>query len=160
MSIEAPAENELFRLRKASSEDQKLIRQLVHQAGINRIGLDWRRFLVALDPEDQVIGIGQVKAHRDGSKELASLVVESKMRGKGIAGRIVTKLLQENPGSLWLVCRSELTVFYSRFGFQLVSDPNQMPPYFKRIARVVEIVSRVRRRSIPLAIMQAGRLGE
>ena len=147
------AEAPLVTLRKACRKDQKRIRQLVHQAGINRMGLDWRRFWVACDPAGWVVGIGQVKPHRDGSNELASLVVEPRMRGRGIASLILSRLIMEHPIPLWLVCRSELVGLYDRFGFRAVSDPAEMPPYFRRILRFVDLAGKLLGRAYDLSVM-------
>jgi hypothetical protein len=64
-----------FSLRPAAKKDQPEIRKLVLAGGINPSGLDWQRFFVAEDQAGKVIGCAQLKPHRDGSVELASLVV-------------------------------------------------------------------------------------
>jgi ribosomal protein S18 acetylase RimI-like enzyme len=99
------------------------------------------------------VGIGQVKPHRDGSKEVASLVVDPELRGRGIASRLMSRLIQDHPIPLWLVCRSELVEFYRRFGFQAVTDPLRMPPYFRRLARLVRLLGNLRGKPFPMAIM-------
>jgi N-acetylglutamate synthase-like GNAT family acetyltransferase len=152
-NLTRPAGAPPITLRRARREDQKWIRQLVHQAGINRMGLDWRRFWVACDPAGRIVGIGQVKPHRDGSNELASLVVEPGMRGRGIASLILARLIMEHPIPLWLVCRSELVGLYDRFGFRAVADPAEMPPYFRRILRFVDLAGKLRGRTYDLSVM-------
>jgi N-acetylglutamate synthase-like GNAT family acetyltransferase len=64
-----------YRIQTATSAQRGEIKALVRVARINPLGLDWRRFVVALAENEVVIGCGQLKPHRDGSWELASIVV-------------------------------------------------------------------------------------
>jgi amino-acid N-acetyltransferase len=105
---------------------------------LNPLGLHWERFWVAVDPSNQVIGCIQQKQHRDGSRELASLVVSPEWRKQGVAGALILNLLEDQQGDLYLMCRFELGDFYRRFGFAAVL-PENMPPYFKRIWRLAAI---------------------
>jgi N-acetylglutamate synthase-like GNAT family acetyltransferase len=68
-------------LRRARQPDAPAIRRLIRQVGINPLGLDWRRFLIAVDAGGQLVGCGQVKPHADGSLELASIAVQPAWRG-------------------------------------------------------------------------------
>ena len=88
----------LFTLRPAAQADDQAIRDLVHIGQINPTGLDWRRFLVAETGQGQVIGCGQVKPHRDGSRELASIVVHPAWRGQGVARAVIERLIHEHGG--------------------------------------------------------------
>ncbi|HEY2941485.1 MAG TPA: hypothetical protein VGN09_03535, partial [Vicinamibacteria bacterium] len=63
-------------IRPATQADQATIVRLVRRANLNRMNLRWPNFLVA-ESDGGVVGIGQVKTHRDGSRELASMVVVS-----------------------------------------------------------------------------------
>jgi amino-acid N-acetyltransferase len=154
MNLDPQDEAVTIQLRRAVREDQKRIRQLVHQAGINRLNLDWRRFWIACDPNNSVVGVGQIKPHRDGSMEIASLVVTPDWRGRGIARKIIARLIQDSSTPLWLLCRSDLVDFYGKFGFRTVTDLQEMPPYFKRIFRFVGFFGVLRGRPFPLSIMQ------
>jgi len=106
------------------------------------MALDWRRFLVAVDEQDRVIGCGQVKPHADGTRELASLAVVPELQRLGIGRSIVEQLLAENPTPLYLTCRASLQTYYEKFGF-LVLDPAAMPPYFHRIWSIFNTVGRI-----------------
>jgi hypothetical protein len=55
-----------YMIRPAKQGEAGEIRRMVYTARINPMGLDWRRFVVAVDPDGRLIGCGQVKTHRDG----------------------------------------------------------------------------------------------
>jgi len=78
-----------FKLRQAVIDDSTRIKFLVREAHLNPLGLDWRRFTVAVTPQEGIIGCGQIKTHRDGSRELASVVVDPIWRGEGIAKEVI-----------------------------------------------------------------------
>ncbi|MCJ7511720.1 MAG: GNAT family N-acetyltransferase [Anaerolineales bacterium] len=124
-----------FSLRPARAGDQASIRRLVRQGRINPSGLDWRRFVVAVDGEQRVIGCGQIKPHRGHAPELASIVVDPHWRGGGVASAIIHSLMQAGP-PLWLVCRSRLAPFYARFGFRALSPRDPAPAHFRRLLRL------------------------
>jgi len=110
---------------------------MVREAGINPMGLDWRRFVVAETVAGDSLGYGQIKRHRDGTRELASLVVREDWRGKGVARAIVQQLMRQAGPPLWLMCRSGLVPFYRRFGFVEVRRDSRLPPYFRNMRRLV-----------------------
>lgn len=132
----------LIKIRRARASDQTAIRSLIRTVGINPLGLDWRRFFLAIDRNDQVIGCGQIKVHKDGSRELASIAVQEDWRGLGIASQIIECLMQEQNENLWLMCRSEMVPFYERFGFKEVLRGQDLPPYFQRINKLWTILSK------------------
>jgi N-acetylglutamate synthase-like GNAT family acetyltransferase len=127
-------------IRPALSDDSGSIRDLIHRVRINPIGLDWRRFLVAVTPEGRVIGCGQIKPHGNEIRELASIAVESGYRGNGIAKRVISSLLMISPMPIYLMCRSELGTFYTKFGFSPV-ELMDMPAYFRRMTRLANVFS-------------------
>lgn len=141
------------RLRAARSRDQTSIDALIHEAGINPLGLDWRRFLVAESPDGIVVGCGQLKEHRDGSLELASLAVAGQWQGEGIGGRIVQALIERADQTLWLMCRSGLVPYYQKFGFREVPPEGEQPPYFRRVRRLARLYHAVVSRGDYLAVM-------
>ncbi|MBM2843258.1 MAG: GCN5-related N-acetyltransferase, partial [Anaerolineales bacterium] len=102
---------EEMHLRPATAADAGAIRSLIFRVGINPRDLDWRRFLVAVDVQGKLIGCGQVKPHSDGSRELASIAVRPKWRGRGLASEIIRRLMAEGGPPLWLMCRSDLADF-------------------------------------------------
>jgi N-acetylglutamate synthase-like GNAT family acetyltransferase len=132
-----------FQIRPAQASDQIAIRTLIREVGINPLGLDWRRFYLAVDSDDQVVGCGQIKVHSDGSRELASIAVKENWRLQGVATRIIATLLDEEEGNIWLMCQSELVPFYEKFGFTEVLTLEDLPPYFRRVVRLWKVITRV-----------------
>ncbi len=128
-----------FVIRSATRQDFPVIRALIQAVHINPTGLDWRRFLIAVTPDDTLVGCGQIKHHFDGSRELASIAVQEQARGQGVARAVIQELLaheQERP--VYLMCRARLESLYVKFGFQAIAL-NEMPPYFQRISRAERI---------------------
>ena len=109
--------------------------------------------MVAVDTSGALIGCGQVKPHRDGSRELASIAVKKEWRGQGIARAIIEQLIASNPGPLWLTCASRLTPLYARFGFREVTTPDDMPPYFRRASRLFNLYLQLTQKKGYLAVM-------
>jgi len=126
---------ESMKIRPATVTDHRVIKRIVKQAQINPTDLDWRRFVVA-EEEDNILGVGQIKSHRDGSRELASIAVIPERQHQGIGGEIIQTLLNKDEGHLYLMCREELEPYYKRFGFQRQS-PKDSTPYFRRMHRIV-----------------------
>ena len=140
-------------LRPATAEDIPRIRSLVLAAHINPTGLDWSRFIVAITPEDKIIGCGQIKPHRDGSHELASIVVEPTWRGRGLARGIIAHLLASHEGPLYLMCRSVHGPLYEKFGFRVL-EYAEMPKYFQRVSRLTSVIEILRKEGETLLVMK------
>jgi amino-acid N-acetyltransferase len=133
-----------FSLRPALKTDFPAIKELIHSGEINPMGLNWERFVVAVNPEEKVIGCGQLKPHGKEILELASLVVSSEYRNQGIARAIIEHLLADGPRPLYLMCRSQLEPLYEKFGFRTISY-EEMPRYFQRISKLAGWVEKVAR---------------
>jgi amino-acid N-acetyltransferase len=141
-----------FALRPATAQDFPAIRSLIRRVHINPMGLDWQRFLVAVDEQGALIGCGQLKPHAPDVIELASIAVEDRHRGLGVARAIIERLIAEAPRPLYLTCRSGLGPLYAKWGFQEVGIP-EMPGYFRRLARVMSVVAGVFRDGEHLLVM-------
>jgi N-acetylglutamate synthase-like GNAT family acetyltransferase len=142
-----------FTLRPARESESAQIRDLIHLTGINPMGLDWKRFIVAVDDREQIMGIGQVKSHGADVLELASLAVYPEHHGKGIARAIIDHLLKDSPRPLYLMCESSLGPLYEKFGFRGISY-EEMPRYFQRISKLAGLVTTLAQRDERLLIMK------
>ena len=127
-------------LRDATAEDQPTIRQIVRAANINPTGLNWPRFIVAEDG-GAIVGVGQVKPHRDGTRELASIAVLPARQGQGIGTAIIQDLVRRENATLHLTCRSRLQGYYERFGFRRL-ESRDYPPYFARMLPILNTLGR------------------
>jgi amino-acid N-acetyltransferase len=132
-----------FHIQPATPEHSSAIRRLVIESGINPTGLDWQRFLVALTPDGEFIGCGQIKPHADGTMELASIAVAPAWRGRGVARAIIEALLALQTGDLYLMCQSSLGSLYEKFGFRAITVP-EMPTYFRRVSKLAGVVANLR----------------
>jgi N-acetylglutamate synthase-like GNAT family acetyltransferase len=128
-------------IRPATKADQATIRRLIREASLNRMSLDWPNFVVA-EQEGAVVGIGQVKPHRDGSRELASIAVVPAQQGSGIGSAVIRTLLAREAGVLHLTCRRQMQGYYERFGFRRL-EPSEFPPYYKRLIPIVNTFARL-----------------
>jgi N-acetylglutamate synthase-like GNAT family acetyltransferase len=143
-----------FMVRPATRQDFPEIRALIHAVSINPTGLEWRRFLVAITQDNKLIGCGQIKPHFDGSLELASIAVQERARGQGVARAVIQELLiHEKTRPLYLMCRARLELLYVKFGFHAIG-PDDMPVYFQRIRRAERIFNLKARAEDRLMIMR------
>ncbi len=127
-------------LRPARETDATSIRDLIHLVGINPLGLDWKRFVVAVNERDEMIGCGQLKPHGHEILELASIAVYPEHQGKGIARLIIEHLLKDSPRPLYLMCESSLGPFYEKFEFHAIPY-EEMPRYFQRMSRLAGLAT-------------------
>lgn len=142
-----------YTLRPARETESTAIKDLIHAVGINPMGLDWKRFIVAVDAKDQIIATGQIKPHGRDIHELASIAVVSEYRGNGLAREIIEYLLKDSPRPLYLTCISSLGPLYEKFGFASVSHES-MPRYFQRISRLAGLVFLLASREEKLLVMK------
>ena len=142
----------MIAIRPAREADAGQIRDLIHRVGINPMGLDWKRFVVAVK-DDEMLGCGQLKPHGPDVLELASIAVYPEHQGKGIARLIIEHLLKNSPRPLYLMCGSRLGVMYEKFGFHTIPYED-MPRYFQRISKLAGLVTTLARREERLLIMK------
>ncbi len=141
-----------FVLRPATAEHSSQIRDLIREARINPMGLDWHRFVVAVNYAGGLLGCGQLKPHGDKVVELASIAVKPQYRGHGIARAIIEDLISRGPRPLYLTCRAGLGVFYQKWGFTVLNG-RDMPPYFRRISRIASLLTSLARHDEGLLVM-------
>lgn len=141
-----------FTLRPARHADTPAIYDLVREGRINPTGIDWARFVLAETVKGDVIGCGQLKPHKDGSMELASIVVTEAWRGKGVARAIIEDLISRHDGPLYLMCVSDNGPMYEKFGFKALEE-DQMPKYFRRVSRLASFIEPLRKEGLKLLVM-------
>ena len=142
-----------FNIRRASAVDRRAIRELIRKARINRLGLHWSRFTLAVNHVGEIIGCGQLKRHRDGSVELASLAVSKRWRRMGVGRAIIESLIDSHKGRLWLTCQSKLIPLYERFGFESADGELHTSRHYRRIYRFLSLIHRYIFRKDFIAIM-------
>jgi len=143
-----------FVVRPATRQEFPKIRSLIHAVSINPTGLDWKHFLVAVSPDNTLLGCGQIKPHCDGSRELASIAVQENARGQGVARAVIQELLaRETTRPLYLMCRARLESLYVKFGYRKIGQ-DEMPVYFQRISRAERILNSNAQPENRLMIMQ------
>jgi N-acetylglutamate synthase-like GNAT family acetyltransferase len=142
-----------YEVRPALESESAQIKDLIHLVGINPMGLDWRRFLVAVEGSGRVIGCGQVKPHGADILELASIAVPPEQRGKGIARKIIEELLAINPRPLYLMCIEHNGPMYEKFGFRSIRK-DEMPKYFRRMRQLFDAAKLVHKVDEDLLVMK------
>jgi N-acetylglutamate synthase-like GNAT family acetyltransferase len=140
-------------LRPARETESAQIKDLIHFVGINPMDLDWRRFVVAVNERDEMIGCGQLKPHGKDILELASLAVYPEYQGQGVGRAIIEYLLNDSPRPLYLMCESSVGPLYEKFGFRVISYED-MPRYFQRISRLARLATALARREERLLVMK------
>jgi amino-acid N-acetyltransferase len=129
-------------IRPATEDDQPAIRRTIKDAHLPRLNLQWPNFVVA-EEDREIIGVGQVKSHGDGSRELASIAVIPARQGEGIGRAVISRLLAREAGvTLYLSCRRELEGYYKGFGFVRVEHA-AYPPYFRRTTALANRITRL-----------------
>ena len=126
-------------LRPATAADQKSIVRIVRTAQINPADIKWRHFTVAVDDETgEIVSIGQIKKHGDGSEELASIATVPAYQRRGLAHQVIERLIAGHTGRLFLTCLNTMTTFYEQFGFRVI-DTSEMTPYYRRLVKLVNV---------------------
>jgi amino-acid N-acetyltransferase len=142
-----------YDVRPALASESAQIKGLIDLVGINPTGLDWKRFIVAVNAGGQVVGCGQIKPHGGDILELASIAVHPEYRGQGIARAVIEMLLRENTRPLYLMCMAHNGPMYEKFGFTVMPD-QQLPRYFARIKKLFGIADVFRKTGEELLVMK------
>jgi N-acetylglutamate synthase-like GNAT family acetyltransferase len=128
-------------IRPAVQADQPTIVSLIRQAKINPRNLNWERFLIA-EEENQIVGIRQVKVHKQGTREVASGFVLPGYQHRGISALLMNEILYRENGTLYLMCAKRWKKYYEQFGFRDLKLA-ELPPDFYReylMAKVITIL--------------------
>lgn len=136
-------------LRAATAADQPMIRAMIHTARLNPVHVQWPNFIVAVARAGeaapaQIVGVGQIKPHGDGSRELASIAVLPAYQSRGIAAALIHTLLGGECGPVYLYCGNTMPAYYARFGFVEVEAnalPRAIARWFRLGKRAVALIS-------------------
>ena len=142
-----------YTLRPAFESESGQIKALIRLVGINPMGLDWKRFVVAVNDQGEIIGCGQLKPHGKEILELASIAVVPEHRGKGIARAVIEHLLDGSPRPLYLTCVSSNGPLYEKFGFVSLL-PGEMPRYYQRLRKLAMALMHLSSRNDELLVMK------
>jgi N-acetylglutamate synthase-like GNAT family acetyltransferase len=143
-------------IRPAVRGDDRSIRAMVRREHLNPLGVDWRNFFVAVNSGWRIVGIGAVKTHGDGSRELASIATDPDWRDQGVAGAVIRTILEREDGPLYLTCRETMAGFYERFGFEEIGR-EKMPPYFRRLHVIFSIIITAGGSRFQLKVLKRGK---
>lgn len=140
-------------IRPALEAESAQIKSLINLVGINPTGLDWKRFIVAVNGEGRVISCGQLKPHGADILELASIGTLPEYRGQGIARAVIDELLRNSPRPLYLMCIAHNGPMYEKFGFRVINGKD-LPRYFQRIKKLFDVTDVFRRSNEELLVMK------
>lgn len=116
MSTAAPTH---YVIRRALAREEAAICTLVRSERLNPNRLHYENFAVAVSG-GELIGASQIRRHKDGSRELGSVVVARSWRGRGISAAIIEWLLKQETGTLFAITRRKHAGHYTHFGFAAV----------------------------------------
>ena len=111
---------------------------MVRRARLNPSGLQWEQFVIG-ERDNRAVGVAQLRRYPDGTKELASLVVEPGAREHGIATQMVDALLTGETAAVYTLIDRRFVDHFARWGFRQVG-PGELPRAVSRtylIGRVV-----------------------
>jgi amino-acid N-acetyltransferase len=105
-------------VRRATADDQPIIKQMVKDEGLDPTSLNWSQFLIAHN-DGEIVGIGQIRPYPK-CRELGSLVVREAYRKQGVGELLVDALLANETGDVYLECLSHNEHYYEKFGFKRI----------------------------------------
>jgi N-acetylglutamate synthase-like GNAT family acetyltransferase len=115
------------------------ITRMIRRARLNPAGLRWPHFVVA-EQDGRIVGVAQVRVHRDGAHELASLAVVPAARGNGVATRLVDALLRDRATDVYTLIDRPFVDHFRRWGFEPIGSA-RLPRSVRRVHRVGRIVT-------------------
>lgn len=142
-----------FRVQPATAAHAAPIYQLIVESDLFQHNLEWPNFVVALTPQGEFIGCGQIKVHADGTHELASIAVQPQWQGRGVGRALIETLLADCTSELYLMSISALKPLYQKFGFEEIGL-ERMPKYFRRITRMPAMVAEFERVGERIMVMK------
>jgi N-acetylglutamate synthase-like GNAT family acetyltransferase len=116
-------------IKEATEKDLPLIMALIKSERADGRKIFYNQFLIAKDG-DEIIGCIRIK-ELENCLELGSLVIRPQYRNIGIGSKLIKKILaRETRRPVYLLCRAQMSDFYSRGGFSEI-DINFAPDALK-----------------------------
>jgi amino-acid N-acetyltransferase len=126
-------------VRRARPDDQPVITAMVRRARLNPAGLHWEQFVVG-ERGGRAVGVAQLRRHSDGTKELASLVVEPGAREDGIATQMVDALLAGETAAVYALIDRRFVGHFARWDFRQAGR-SELPRSVSRIYLIGRVVT-------------------
>jgi len=126
-------------IRAATQADQQTIVSMIREAKINPRNLHWEHFRIA-EEDGKIVGIRQVKVHKECTKEVASGFVLPEYRRRGISAQLMKEILGREKGDLYLMCAKRRKNYYEPFGFR-DAKLGELPPDFQREYLIGKIIT-------------------
>lgn len=141
-------------IRRATADDQKRIKEIVHEVQLDPTSLHWSHFVVG-EIGGEIVTIGQIRPYK-GSPELGSIATLEDHRGKGYAAEVIQRLIDDwkQPGPIFLECQGHMMTYYQQFGFEPIQW-NAAPFPFKFKTAMNAVLSRIFR--FPMGVMKLDR---
>lgn len=110
----------MISIRRATANDQSIIRRMVLREGLDPSTLRWQNFIVAQDEAGRIAGIAQIKPYKD-CREFGSLVVQPAFRRQGVGALLIEHALAGEKGDVYLLCGMHRVPYYRKHGFVEIS---------------------------------------
>lgn len=107
----------MVRIRPATEHDAAALAALMLGQPLRPFDRKWENFLVA-EGKGELVGAVQIRRHRDGSREIGSLVVAPAHRGQGIASRLMSSRLAGTTGAVYAITGAKFAAHYEQWGFR------------------------------------------
>lgn len=101
------------------------IDELIAAVDGDRADLGTEQFVVAKSEDARILGCGRLRPYPEFC-EIASMAVAEDVRANGIGRAIVSRLLEQYSGTIYLICEDEVVEFFRRFEFELTPEA-EMP---------------------------------
>jgi N-acetylglutamate synthase-like GNAT family acetyltransferase len=116
----------MLRIRNATAYDQDALLGLMAGERLRPYDRDWRNFVLA-EHDGRIVGVGQVRQHADGARELGALVIETAHRNRGLASRLVGALMsRHHDGQIYIITDRQHAEHFTQWDFSPVK-PRETP---------------------------------
>ncbi len=107
----------MIKIRPARADDVAALIELMRGEPLRPFDRKWQNFVVAEDTRG-LVGAVQIRVHRDGSREIGSLVVAPDYRGRGLASRLMESRLADASDAVFAITGAKYGAHYAQWGFR------------------------------------------